>query len=86
MVKSPGPPPLEPISQNLDNDLEKSGQNNRPDLDLGATTPDRVDLTIEDDYHDLEVEVKPTREELIARYQVYSIIVYELSFSNYQIL
>lgn len=70
VAKSPGPPPLEPISQNLDGDFDKSGQNARPDLDLGANTPEKVDLTIDEDFQDIEVEIKPTREELIARYQV----------------
>ena len=67
-LKSPGPPPLEPISQNLDDN--KLGPNlNRQDLELGATTPDRVDITVDDDYQEIEIEVKPTREELIARHQ-----------------
>lgn len=70
VAKSPGPPPLEPISQNLDGDFDKSGQNARPDFDLGANTPEKVDLTIDEDFQDIEVEIKPTREELIARFQV----------------
>jgi hypothetical protein len=37
---------------------------------IGATTPDRNDMTLDEDYQEIEVEVKPTREELIAKYQV----------------
>lgn len=37
--------------------------------ELEPTTPDKIDLTLDDDYQEIEVEVKPTREELIARYQ-----------------
>jgi len=37
---------------------------------LRPTSPDKVDVTIEDDYQDVEIDAPPTREELIARYQV----------------
>ncbi|CAF0802055.1 unnamed protein product [Brachionus calyciflorus] len=69
ITRSPGPPPLDPISQILDSDQDKPNLNNRNDLELGATTPDKNDLTIDEDYQEIEIEVKPTREELIARYQ-----------------
>ena len=36
----------------------------------GATTPDKMDLTLDDEYQEIEAELKPTREELIAKYQV----------------
>ncbi len=36
----------------------------------GATTPDKMDLTLDDEYQEIEAEIKPTREELIAKYQV----------------
>jgi hypothetical protein len=29
-----------------------------------------MDLTLDDDYQEVEIETKPTREELIAKYQV----------------
>lgn len=45
----------------------------RHDHDMIATTPDKMDVTLDEDYQEVEVEVKPTREELIARFHVISI-------------
>jgi hypothetical protein len=36
---------------------------------LGAT-PDKIDTTLDEEYQEVEIEAKPTREELIARYHV----------------
>ena len=40
------------------------------ETDLLGGTPDKIDTTLDDEYHDIEVEAKPTREELISRYHV----------------
>lgn len=70
-VKSPGPPPLDPISQVLDDDKHHGMHGHRHDGDLlGNVTPDKIDITLDEDYHEVEIEIKPTREELIAKYQV----------------
>ena len=37
---------------------------------LGPQSPDKMDVTLDDDYQEIQVELKPTREELIAKYQV----------------
>lgn len=42
----------------------------RHDGELTAGTPDKMDITLDEDYQEVEVEVKPTREELMARYHV----------------
>ncbi len=44
---------------------------------LRATSPDKIDVTIEDDYQDVEIDAQPTREELIARYHVTEKISHE---------
>jgi hypothetical protein len=43
---------------------------------LIANTPDKIDLTLEDDYQEEEVEQKPTREEIIARYHVSEVVYF----------
>jgi hypothetical protein len=35
-----------------------------------AITPDKMDITLDEDYQEVEVEIKPTREELMARFHV----------------
>lgn len=45
----------------------------RQDFDLIANTPDKIDVTLDDEYQEIEIEAKPTREELIAKYQVNNI-------------
>ena len=37
---------------------------------LGQQSPDKMDVTLDEDYQEIQVEAKPTREELIAKYQV----------------
>jgi hypothetical protein len=67
--KSPGPL-LEPISQNLDDSHRDKHETSKDYRDiLGAQTPDKIDMTLDDEYQELEVDLKPTREELIAKYQ-----------------
>lgn len=68
---SPGPPPLEPIGQNLD-ESDKLNLNIQGDFNreaLGATTPDRGEATLDEEYQEIEAEIKPTREEIIERYK-----------------
>lgn len=68
---SPGPPVMEPIGQNLD-DTDKLNLNIHGDFNreaLGATTPDRGDATLDEEYLEIEAEIKPTREEIIERYK-----------------
>lgn len=68
---SPGPPQMEPIGQNLDEtdrlNLNIHGDFNREAL--GATTPDRGDATLDEEFMEIETEIKPTREEIIERYK-----------------
>lgn len=44
---------------------------------LGATTPDRGDATLDEEFMEIETEIKPTREEIIERYKV------SYKFSNF---
>lgn len=66
---SPGPPPLDSIGQNLDESdrLNIHGDFNRDAP--GATTPDRGEMTLDEEYQEIEQEIKPTREEIIERYK-----------------
>jgi hypothetical protein len=41
---------------------------------LGTTSPDKIDMTLEEEYQELDVEIKPSREEIIARYHVIFIL------------
>ncbi len=43
---------------------------------LGGNTPDKIDVTLDEEYHEMEVEIKPTRDELIARYQVRRFVLF----------
>ena len=53
------------------NNIFKTKNKNRDYRDvLGGNTPDKIDVTLDEEYHEMEVEMKPTRDELIARYQV----------------
>ena len=45
------------------------GHKHEGDL-LGQQSPDKMDVTLDEDYQEIQVELKPTREELIAKYQV----------------
>lgn len=71
-LRSPGPPPLEPVSQNLDDEKSHGGVGfNRADMELlDRTSPDKMDVTLDEEYQEIQMEVKPTRDELIARYHV----------------
>lgn len=41
----------------------------KPDI-LGTTSPDRIDVTLDEEYQDLDVEIKPSRDDLIMKYHV----------------
>ena len=67
---------MEPVSQNLD-DTAMDKYNLAKHDDLIPSTPDRIDMTLDgEEGFPSEgpggevIEVKPTREEIIARYQV----------------